>query len=47
LIKQVITKDKKQSIIEKIKETDKDLKEVMIKILEEYPQIIAKLEKLL
>jgi len=47
LIKHVITKDKKQSIIEKIKETDKDLKEVLIKILEEYPQIIAKLEKLL
>ena len=43
----LISEEKKEKIIEKIKTTDKDLREILMQLLEDYPQIIIKLEKLL
>ncbi len=43
----LIFEEKKEKILEKIKNTDKDLREILIQLLEDYPQIIAKLDELL
>jgi len=43
----LISEEKKEKIIEKIKTTNKDLREILMQLLEDYPQIIVKLEKLL
>jgi hypothetical protein len=43
----LIFEEKKEKILEKIKNTDKDLREILIQLLEDYPQIVAKLDELL
>lgn len=43
----LIFEEKKEKLLEKIKNTDKDLREILIQLLEDYPQIIAKLDELL
>jgi hypothetical protein len=43
----LISDEKKEKIIEKIKTTNKDLREILMQLLEDYPQIIVKLERIL
>ena len=43
----LISEEKKEKIIEKIKTTNKDLREILMQLLEDYPQIIVKLERIL
>jgi len=47
ILLKLIFEEKKEKIIEKIKTTNKDLREILMQLLEDYPQIIVELERIL
>lgn len=43
----ILNKEKKEKIAQKIKNTNRDLREILVKLIDKYPQIISDLEELL